>query len=259
MTLTLVNRTSAYSPARLVEPAPYGYVHLAAAVAPPAGRTPFPPRSPARTALLTRLAATARELETRPDVVKATVYRTAVAPPVPTGGRGPIPHDIVVLVETTEPETIVDVRSSTPYERLAGALSAAALDMEVTEATCAKRIGDVDKTRPGTFLFNYFLTEDVPTALELWDHLAGWYGGPAWTTQPSYGPPATPVSRSSTTPAGTWASPGSPPTSSPRPASAATCSPTCAPTTSPRCPSCTGSCRADRVVTASRGTRSPLR
>lgn len=176
MSLTLVNRSDAYPPARLVAPAPYGYLHLAAAVAPPAGRTPFPARSPARTALLERLKPAARELEARPDVVKATVYRTAVAPPVPVAaGRGPLPHDVVVLVETTTPETVADVRASDPYRRLTGTIRAAAADLRVTEATCAKRIGDVDKTRPGVFLFNYFLADDVPTALDLWDYLAGWY------------------------------------------------------------------------------------
>jgi len=175
MSITLVNRTAAYPPAELIEPAPYGYIHLAAAVAPPTGRTPFPPRSPARTALLARLKTAARELEARPDVVKATVYRAAVAPPVRTGGRGPIPHDVVVLVETAMPEAISDVRASVSYERLARELAQAASDVRTTEATCVKRIGDVDKTRPGVFLFNYFLADDVPAALELWDHLAGWY------------------------------------------------------------------------------------
>lgn len=33
----------------------------------------------------------------------------------------------------------------------------------------------MDKTRPGLFLFNPFVAEDKAVALELWDHLAGWY------------------------------------------------------------------------------------
>jgi hypothetical protein len=36
-----------------------------------------------------------------------------------------------------------------------------------------KRVGDVDKCRPGTFLFNYFIGEDQRVVLELWDYLAG--------------------------------------------------------------------------------------
>jgi hypothetical protein len=45
---------------------------------------------------------------------------------------------------------------------------------EVT-ARNIKRVGDVDKSRPGTFLFNYFVGENPQVVLELWDYLAGWY------------------------------------------------------------------------------------
>jgi hypothetical protein len=42
-------------------------------------------------------------------------------------------------------------------------------------ARCVKRVGDVDKTRQGLFLFNYFVADDARVALQLWDYLAGWY------------------------------------------------------------------------------------
>src|SRR6266508_1996054 len=42
-------------------------------------------------------------------------------------------------------------------------------------ARCVRRIGDVDKTRQGLFLFNYFVADDARVALQLWDYLAGWY------------------------------------------------------------------------------------
>ena len=42
-------------------------------------------------------------------------------------------------------------------------------------ARCRKRVGDVDKTRQGLFLFNYFVADDAAVALQLWEHLAGWY------------------------------------------------------------------------------------
>jgi hypothetical protein len=38
-----------------------------------------------------------------------------------------------------------------------------------------RRVGDVDKTRPGLFLFNYFAGADPALAAELWDYPAGWY------------------------------------------------------------------------------------
>lgn len=37
-----------------------------------------------------------------------------------------------------------------------------------------RRVGDVDKIRPGLFLCNYFPGDDPGLAFELWDYLAGW-------------------------------------------------------------------------------------
>jgi hypothetical protein len=39
----------------------------------------------------------------------------------------------------------------------------------------AKRVGDVDKTRKGLFLFNYFVANDAEVMMQLWDYLADWY------------------------------------------------------------------------------------
>ena len=80
-----------------------------------------------------------------------------------------------MLVETAGAKALADVRASVAFERLTGDLSAAAGDVRVTEATCVKSIGDVDKPRSGLYLFNYFMSDDPAAALELWDHLAGWY------------------------------------------------------------------------------------
>jgi hypothetical protein len=38
-----------------------------------------------------------------------------------------------------------------------------------------RRVGDVDKSRPGLCLFNYFAGDNFDLAVELWDYLAGWY------------------------------------------------------------------------------------
>jgi hypothetical protein len=80
-----------------------------------------------------------------------------------------------VLVETTAPEVIGEVQTSEPSELLLEAVQEAATDLHIMAARCIKRVGDVDKTRQGLFLFNYFVAEDAQVALRLWDHLAGWY------------------------------------------------------------------------------------
>ena len=38
-----------------------------------------------------------------------------------------------------------------------------------------RRVGDVDKTRPGLFLFNYFAGDDPALAVEVRDYPASWY------------------------------------------------------------------------------------
>jgi hypothetical protein len=181
MDLEIINPQPKYPPVKLLEPPPYGYIHVAAGVRPPTGRTPRPGRSPARTALLSRLKPLAGELQGLDQVVKATVYEGVLAPP-PAGyakhaAKHPARFDVVVLVETTSPQVIGEVQASAPYKHMLEAVQDAATDTHVMPARCARFIGDVDKTRQGLFLFNYFVAEDAGVALELWDHMAGWFVG----------------------------------------------------------------------------------
>jgi hypothetical protein len=179
MDLEIVNPQPRYAKVALIEPPPLGYIHLAAAVDPPRGRMPFPGNSPQKVALLTRLRSLARQLEHLGTVQKATVYRAILVAP-PTGyAKQQAPHaahyDVVVLLETTSPEVLGEVQATQPYKLLVQAVTEAATDVHVMTARCAKRVGDVDKTRQGLFLFNYFVADDAGVALQLWDYLAGWY------------------------------------------------------------------------------------
>jgi hypothetical protein len=177
MPLDLVNAKPRYRPATLIEPPPTGYILLSAEVEPP-GRAPFPSRSANRTALLGRLRGMTGRLEQVDAVTKATAYRTVVAPPVAGYAKTathPARYDVIVLVETTSPAVIGEVEATEAGKELMEELEGSARRVDVMRARCVKRIGDVDKTRPGLFLFNYFVAEDPAVALDLWDHLAGWY------------------------------------------------------------------------------------
>jgi hypothetical protein len=175
---TIVNPNPRYRPATLVEPPGFGYLLLSADVEPPTGPRPFPGSSATKTALLGRLKTAAADLAQADAVERATVYRSVLAPP--PGGHArtaehPARFDVHVLVEITSPDRLTAVEASEPYTQLRKELDTEATRVETMQARCVKCIADVDKARPGLFLFNYFVADDRDVALELWDHLAGWF------------------------------------------------------------------------------------
>ena len=176
MELAIVNPSPKWPSATLREPLPYGYIHVAAVVEPPRQPgPPFPGRSERKRALLARLKALAAALERLEPVVRATVYRAVLVPPIGDEAPHPARFDVAVLIETGSPNEIGEVQMAEPYRQLVEALHAAAGDVHVMAARNARLIADVDKSRPGIFLFNHFTADDPQVALELWDRLAGWY------------------------------------------------------------------------------------
>jgi hypothetical protein len=179
MALRIVNPQPNYRPVKLIEPPSLGYLQVAAVVDPPRGRIPFPGKSPQKAALLSRLTSLAHELENLGTVQKATVYRAILIAPPSGYARQQATHlaryDVVVLIETTSPEVTGEVQTLEPYRLLVAAVQDAARDVHMMAAHCVRRVGDVDKTRQGLFLFNYFAADDPAVALQLWDYLAGWY------------------------------------------------------------------------------------
>src|SRR5215204_5675166 len=187
MELNIVNPDPRYSPVNLIEPTTLGYIHLAAEVTPrpmPPQRLPFVPNRREKTDLLGKLKMLANSLEQLESVEKATVFAAVAIPPTSRFSpylkeRADSSHiarfDVVVLIETASPEVARQVQQIPDYRALLDALESEARDMHVMVGRNAKRIGDVEKTRDGLFLFNYFVADDANVALELWDYLAGWY------------------------------------------------------------------------------------
>jgi hypothetical protein len=183
MELNIVNPDPAYATVKLVEPTTRGYIHVAAEVRP--RRLPFLQRLPAgreKSALIGRLTELARQLEDLEAVEKVTVFDALAIAPARSaylkerGDSIRVPRfDIVVLIETTSPAVIREVQRTPLYEALLDALQSQAKHLHVMAARNAKRVGDVDKTRQGLFLFNYFVADDARVMLQLWDYLAGWY------------------------------------------------------------------------------------
>ena len=166
MELTIRNQKQKYGRAPLEQPTPYGYIYVGATIEPP-DRLPLVRASARRDEVLARLKATAGRLAELGDVVDVTVFRAVLLPPVPTGPR----FDVAVLIQTTTPDAIEDVRKAEPFQRL---LDVAGEPL-VMAARNLKRIGDVAEDRPGLFLFNHFTAADADVAARLWEYLAGWY------------------------------------------------------------------------------------
>jgi hypothetical protein len=175
---TIVNAKPKYRPPTLVDPPGFGYLLLSAEVEPPAGPRPFPGSTDAKTALLGRLKSAAADLARHDAVERATVFRTVLAPP-PTGYARKVEHparyDVIVLAEAASPADLDGLQAADEYTQLRKELDTEATRVDAMPARCVKSIADVDKTRPGLFLFNYFVADDVEAALKLWDHLAGWF------------------------------------------------------------------------------------
>lgn len=181
MDLRIVNPDPKYSTATLIPPTTLGYLHLAAEVRPPPRPGPVIGTPRQKAELIGGLKVLARQLEQAEAVEKVTVYSATVMAP-PTGyvrqhkdQVRPARFDVVVLVETTSPEATRQVQATPAYQALYDLLRDQARRLHVIAARNAKRVGDVDKTRPGTFLFNYFVGDDPQVVVALWDYLAGWY------------------------------------------------------------------------------------
>ncbi len=180
--LRIVNPDSKYPKAKLIEPTMLGYLYIAASVQP--GPIPLVLPSAERSRLLMRLKELARGIERLDAVVKVTVFRAIVMPPTARFSsylkeRGDSLHlanfDVAALIQTTSPATTHEVQATPAYGALVEAIRGKAKAVHVMAARNARRIGDVDTTRQGLFLFNHFAADDADVMLQLWDYLAGWY------------------------------------------------------------------------------------
>jgi hypothetical protein len=178
MPVKLVNPDPRYGKARRTEPAPLGYLHLAADTGAQHRPGPVLRRGRRKQQLLGMLKSQARQLAEHDAVKRVTVYdAVAFAPPggAPTDRAVPAWFDVVVLAEVTSSAAVATVRAAPAWQALTAAVGQQARRVHETAARNARRVADVDKTRPGLFLFNYFSGADPALAVELWDYLAGWY------------------------------------------------------------------------------------
>ncbi|HJX26801.1 MAG TPA: hypothetical protein VJ885_02725, partial [Thermoanaerobaculia bacterium] len=140
------------------------------------------PNSRKKRELIAKCKRWCRQLEADPSVVSAVVFDALVIPP----GKGEFIEkrpgeahiarfDFAVLVETTSPEAADALRASPLYAEMERAIRGAATFIHVVTATNAKKIGPVDHSKSGVFLFNYFFADDTTQNLAVWEYTAGWF------------------------------------------------------------------------------------
>jgi hypothetical protein len=135
-----------------------------------AGWTVDPPRhapivrpSTRRNRVLDQCRALARDAKAIDGVADATVFEATIIPPLKDVPR----FDVTLLIRATTPEVLAQLRSLRPWQQ-------ANADLVMT-ARNTRRIGDTERTRSATFLFNHFTADDPVAAVRVWEELAGWY------------------------------------------------------------------------------------
>jgi hypothetical protein len=164
----------------LIEPDGHGYLFAAAVVD---RRLPFAyfRESADKQHLLLKLKQRVDALRALPGVRAATLYKALLIPP----GRGhflkqrPAAHiaryDVAALVEAESSAAAKAVNATSEWNALQSDMRAVSKDVYAVAASNVKRIGPVDRTRDGVFLFNYFFADRLEQNLAVWEYTAGWF------------------------------------------------------------------------------------
>lgn len=164
----------------LMEPNHAGYIVLAGEID---RRLPFGYfiESGKKKALIADIKALLPELEALEGVVEATLFKALIIPP----GRGAylekrpdIPttrFDVALLVRVATPEGAKTIAASAEFAAIEARLRRDAKGTYRMVGENIRRIGEVDHSRDGVFLINYFAAADRAQNLAVWEYTAGWF------------------------------------------------------------------------------------
>ena len=178
--LTVVGQKGRFPKVELIEPNGYGYIVFALEV----DHSPLPfyfAQSGGKRRLLGDLKGMAGGLRVLEGVQKAVVFKALVVPPGEgryKTSRADVPQarfDVVVLIETDTPERARALVATPGFKALERHGRDAAKRAELIVGKNVRRIGPVDHSRDGVFLFNYFLAESREQNLAVWEYTAGWF------------------------------------------------------------------------------------
>ena len=173
----------AWAKATLVDPLPCGYATMHFEVdraSLPFGHALWDSEKKVR--VLDQLTQFAARVKTEPGVNNAWVLKTLLTPP----GRGvaylqarpqllTAKFDVVLLVECESPERARALRQGELWRAVLEPVSKEATRSLSVSGSNARCMADVDHSRQGVFLFNYFFADDLATNLAIWEFTAGWF------------------------------------------------------------------------------------
>ena len=180
--LNVVNKHLNFPTVSLMEPASSRYIHIAAEV----DSNPIPIflwTSPHKRKLLKDCKKWCTQLKQELNLISADVFKAVLRPPAGLGEfveqRMDKVHiarfDVSVLIEAESDEVIQQVQRHPAYQEMEKAIKASASYTHIITATNTRRIGPVDHSRQGVFLFNYFFADDTTQNLAVWNYTAGWF------------------------------------------------------------------------------------
>lgn len=179
--LKIVNSHLNYDNVTLIEPSTHYYLQIAIQVDVP--WTPFFFfESNLKKKVIKKCQQFCRKISTNNQIIEANLFKALLTPP----GRSKFlaenenkvhiaKFDIAILIEVASEKDLLSIHNSLDYTEIIGYLKENSTHLHEAKASNARRIGNVDHTRQGVFLFNYFYANDVEQNLEVWNYTAGWF------------------------------------------------------------------------------------
>ena len=179
-TLTILDTGSHFEKVKLVPTTDHHYLLLIAEVDTPT--LPFfISESTKKKTLIATCKKQAQDLKHTTGIIDTAVLKARLIPP----GRGahlkqrPDVHiakfDVAVLIEVDTKHNLEEVCSSIQVTQIIKAMKEAGKYTQIIKATNIRKIGAVDHSRDGVFLFNYFYADDQQQNLGIWEYTAGWF------------------------------------------------------------------------------------
>jgi hypothetical protein len=177
--LRIVNAQQRFPRVDLIAPSTSRFVHIAAEID---RRPALLPASRAKKRVLSHCKDACARLGREPGVLNAVVFTALLVPPglgeyaKQHADRLHIAHfDLAVLFECENAEAVQRLQQHPAYREMERAIAAAASYVHTITATNVRRIGAVDHSRQGVFLFNHFAADSLAQNLAVWDYTAGWF------------------------------------------------------------------------------------